>query len=44
MQDIATAHSEAQGWPLARYLETKTTWLIRSHYIEYLRPVFLGGN
>jgi acyl-CoA thioester hydrolase len=40
MQDIATAHSHEQGWTVARYLDTRTTWVIRSHFIEYLRPVF----
>ena len=44
MQDIATAHSHAQGWTMARYLETKTTWFIRSHYIEYIRPAFLDDE
>lgn len=42
MQDAATAHSRAQGWTLARYRETGTTWVIRSHFIEYVRPAFLG--
>ena len=42
MQDVATAHSTAQGWSLARYFETKLTWVIRSHYIEYIRPAFAG--
>lgn len=41
MQDIATAHSHEQGWTIERYLKTKTTWVIRSHYIEYFRPAFL---
>lgn len=40
MQDIATAHSHEQGWTLARYLDSGRTWVIRSHYIEYVRPVF----
>ena len=44
MQDIATAHSHEQGWTVARYLDTKTTWVIRSHYIEYIRPAFLGDE
>jgi len=44
MQDIATAHSHAQGWTVARYFATKTTWVIRSHYIEYLRPAFVGDE
>jgi acyl-CoA thioester hydrolase len=42
MQEVATAHSDAQGWTLARYLETRTSWVIRSHAIEYLRPAFAG--
>lgn len=41
MQDIATAHSHEQGWTVARYLDTRTTWVIRSHFIEYIRPAFL---
>ena len=44
MQDIATAHSHEQGWTVARYLDTKTTWVIRSHYIEYIRPAFAGDE
>jgi acyl-CoA thioester hydrolase len=44
MQDIATAHSHEQGWTVARYLDTGTTWVIRSHYIEYIRPAFLGDD
>lgn len=44
MQDIATAHSHEQGWTVARYLETKTTWVIRSHFIEYVRPAFDGED
>jgi acyl-CoA thioester hydrolase len=42
MQDIATAHSDAQGWTLVRYAETRTSWVIRSHAIDYLRPAFAG--
>jgi acyl-CoA thioester hydrolase len=42
MQEVATAHSDAQGWTLARYAETRTSWVIRSHAIEYLRPAFAG--
>ena len=44
MQEIATAHSHEQGWSVARYLDTKTTWVIRSHYIEYVRPAFAGDE
>ena len=42
MQEVATGHSREQGWPLSRYIETRQTWVIRSHYIEYIRPVFAG--
>lgn len=42
MQDIATAHSSDCGWPLARYIEAKSMWVIRSHFIEYVRPAFAG--
>lgn len=42
MQEVATAHSDAQGWTLARYAETRTSWVIRSHTIDYLRPAFAG--
>ncbi len=40
MQDVATAHSAAQGWDLARYRATGSSWVIRSHTVEYLRPAF----
>ena len=42
MQEVATAHSDARGWTLARYAETRTSWVIRSHAIDYLRPAFAG--
>ena len=42
MQDVALEHSAAQGWPLERYVETGTAWVVRSHSIEYLRPAFAG--
>jgi acyl-CoA thioester hydrolase len=42
MQDVATAHSTAQGWPLERYLKLGAGWFVRSHTIEYRRPAFAG--
>lgn len=42
MQAIATSHSAACGWTLERYLQTQSSWVVRSHRIEYLRPVFAG--
>lgn len=42
MQDVATAHSAAVGWPLERYVAEKSGWVVRSHTITYKRPAFLG--
>lgn len=42
MQEVATAHSAANGWPIGRYLEIGAAWVVRSHFIEYLRPTFAG--
>ena len=42
MQGIAMAHSDAQGWDLARYGVAGSSWVVRSHAIEYLRPAFAG--
>lgn len=42
MQDVAIAHSAAQGWPLERYLRGGAGFVVRSHAIEYRRPAFLG--
>ena len=42
MQEVAMAHSDAQGWTQARYMKTGGSWVVRSHAIEYLRPTFVG--
>jgi acyl-CoA thioester hydrolase len=42
MQDVATGHSAANGWPMERYLQVGAAWVVRSHFIEYLRPAFAG--
>lgn len=42
MQDVAIQHSAAQGWSMERYSSGGTGWVVRSHYIEYLRPAYLG--
>lgn len=42
MQEIATSHSAACGWTLERYHQTRCSWVVRSHFIEYLRPAFAG--
>lgn len=40
MQDVAIEHSAAVGWPMRRYLELGAGWVVRSHFVEYLRPAF----
>jgi acyl-CoA thioester hydrolase len=42
MQDVAIEHSAAVGWPLERYLANGGGWVVRSHFVEYLRPAFSG--
>lgn len=42
MQEAATEHSTARGWPLERYRELGAGWFVRSHFIEYLRPSHRG--
>lgn len=42
MQDVAVAHSTAQGWSMARYVAAGMGWVVRSHTITYKRPAFLG--
>jgi acyl-CoA thioester hydrolase len=42
MQDLAIEHSAAAGWPMERYAALGVGWVVRSHFIEYLRPAFAG--
>jgi acyl-CoA thioester hydrolase len=42
MQDIAIQHSAAQDWPVERYLRSGAVWVVRSHFITYVRPAFEG--
>ena len=42
MQDVAIEHSAAVGWPMDRYLTLGAGWVVRSHFVEYLRPAFAG--
>ncbi len=44
MQDIAIMHSNAQGCDSKKYREIGGSWLIRSHFIEYLKPAFEGDE
>jgi acyl-CoA thioester hydrolase len=42
MQDVAVAHSAAQGWSMERYVAEGAGWVVRQHTITYKRPCFLG--
>lgn len=42
MQDVATRHSEAQGATRELYDTLGTSWVVRSHRVDYLRPAFAG--
>jgi acyl-CoA thioester hydrolase len=43
MQDAAVAHARAAGCTQASR-ELGATWVVRTHQIEYLRPVFAGDS
>lgn len=40
LQTAAIKHSAEQGWPTRAYKERGWSWVVRSHFIEYRRPVF----
>ncbi len=40
MQDAAVAHSDARGWTAERYAQVGGGWVVRTHHVEYLKPVF----
>jgi acyl-CoA thioester hydrolase len=44
MQEVAIQHSDAQGWPMSRYLKTGGGWVVRSHFIKYSHPGLLGDE
>jgi acyl-CoA thioester hydrolase len=41
MQNAAVLHSESHGCTKAT-TEAGATWVVRTHYVEYLRPAFAG--
>jgi len=44
MQDIAIMHSDVQGYDATKYNVLDTTWVVRSHNIEYSQPAFAGDE
>ena len=44
MQDVAILHSNHQGGTIEKYLSLGSSWIVRSHQIEYLSPAFSGDE
>ncbi len=42
MQDIAVMHSDACGWNTKRYHQYHCTWVAKTHFIDYIKQVFLN--
>lgn len=44
MEEAAIAHAASLGWTSDVYLKRHEIWVVREHWIEYLRPTFLGDQ
>lgn len=44
MQDVAMRHSSAQGASPELYAQLGSSWVVRSHRVDYLRPAFAGDE
>ena len=44
MEEAAIAHATSLGWTMDKYLKRREVWVVREHWIEYLRPTFLGDR
>jgi acyl-CoA thioester hydrolase len=44
MMEASLEHLIAKGWPMERYISSGSSWVIRSHYIKYVNPAFLGDS
>jgi acyl-CoA thioester hydrolase len=42
--DVAVSHSEAVGWPHARYLQTGAVFVVRRHEIDYFASAMAGDR
>ena len=42
LQDAAIAHTRQNGWTPEELHEKGWTWMVRSHFIEYLQPARAG--
>ena len=44
LEEAAIAHAASLGWTTEVYLKRHEAWVVREHWIEYLRPTFLGDK
>ena len=44
MEEAAIAHATSLGWTTDKYFKRREVWVVREHWIEYLRPTFLGDQ
>lgn len=44
MEEAAIAHAASLGWTTEEYLKRREVWVVREHWIEYLRPTYLGDK
>ena len=44
MQDTAIAHSNELGFSYNRFKELGTVWIVKSHQIDYIRPILLNDE
>lgn len=44
LEQGAVEHAAAVGWTAQAYLKRKQCWVVREHWIEYLRPSFQGDE
>lgn len=42
LQESAIAHTRQNGWTPEELRENGWTWIVRSHFIEYLQPALAG--
>ena len=42
MEAAATAHAAQNGWAYADLVGIRRMWVARQHWVEYLKPAFLG--
>ena len=44
MQEVAVAHSTANGWSPERYQQNQAGWFARRHYLDYLKPALVDQS